>query len=600
MYGETPNHRWRTTKRHKTTTKRHKTTTKRQHLYKETQDDHKETQDHHKETTSLQRDTRPPQRDNISTKRHKMTTKRHNTTTKRHKTTTKRQNLYKKTQDHHKETQDHHKETQDNHKETQDHHKETQDNHKKTQDHQKETQDHHKKTQDNHKETQDHHKETTSLQRDTRWPQRDKISTKRHKTTTKRQNLYKKTHNHHKETTSLQRDNISPKRHKTTTKRQHLYKEITSLQRDNISPKRHKTTTKRQHLYKETTSLQRDTRQPQRDNISTKRHKTTTKRQHLNKETTSPQSGTDWPQIGRPGLLWWPFRSLCSWGHRLIIPKEEGQPSTRTSSSQGPLQSPPPYPQPDHQSKQPKPWGLKKRDGLSPGETEPGFGLFVLIGPIRSSESQKGLESMFRSDSAGKKRICHFSIISREEERDSGSGGARLPANGSQEHRWWLQEVSQIIRSKWDKNTNIIGSADPVHLSLWSSAALRPSWGSIDTATFMFPLSTTESVLREYSERWKTSEREGSGNVGTVGQRSAGTSFNQGVGGSIPARVDVSLSKTLSPEWLPVPRLQCMNVPWLSDAFGSLKEFSLDRFGWRHSNVTKLSLYVSDYLCLEV
>jgi len=37
-----------------------------------------------------------------------------------------------------------------------------------------------------------------------------------------------------------------------------------------------------------------------------------------------------------------------------------------------------------------------------------------------------------------------------------------------------------------------------------------------------------------------------------VGQWAAGPSFNQGVGGSIPALVDVSLSKTLNPELLPV------------------------------------------------
>jgi len=36
-----------------------------------------------------------------------------------------------------------------------------------------------------------------------------------------------------------------------------------------------------------------------------------------------------------------------------------------------------------------------------------------------------------------------------------------------------------------------------------------------------------------------------------VGQWFAGLSFNQGVGGSIPALVDVSLSKTLNPELLP-------------------------------------------------
>jgi len=38
----------------------------------------------------------------------------------------------------------------------------------------------------------------------------------------------------------------------------------------------------------------------------------------------------------------------------------------------------------------------------------------------------------------------------------------------------------------------------------------------------------------------------------TVGQRSAGLFFKQGVGGSIPALVDVSLSKTFNPEGLPV------------------------------------------------
>jgi len=38
----------------------------------------------------------------------------------------------------------------------------------------------------------------------------------------------------------------------------------------------------------------------------------------------------------------------------------------------------------------------------------------------------------------------------------------------------------------------------------------------------------------------------------TMGQWLAGPSFNQGVGGSIPALVDVSLSKTLNPELLPV------------------------------------------------
>jgi len=38
----------------------------------------------------------------------------------------------------------------------------------------------------------------------------------------------------------------------------------------------------------------------------------------------------------------------------------------------------------------------------------------------------------------------------------------------------------------------------------------------------------------------------------TMGEWVAGPSLNQGVGGSIPALVDVSLSKTLHPELLPV------------------------------------------------
>jgi len=49
----------------------------------------------------------------------------------------------------------------------------------------------------------------------------------------------------------------------------------------------------------------------------------------------------------------------------------------------------------------------------------------------------------------------------------------------------------------------------------------------------------------------------------TVGQRSAGPSFIQGVGGSIPALVDVSLSKTLHPECLPVAALQCLSATGL-------------------------------------
>jgi len=38
---------------------------------------------------------------------------------------------------------------------------------------------------------------------------------------------------------------------------------------------------------------------------------------------------------------------------------------------------------------------------------------------------------------------------------------------------------------------------------------------------------------------------------------------DQGVGGSIPALVDVSLSKTLNPELLPVAALRCVTVTGL-------------------------------------
>jgi len=40
-------------------------------------------------------------------------------------------------------------------------------------------------------------------------------------------------------------------------------------------------------------------------------------------------------------------------------------------------------------------------------------------------------------------------------------------------------------------------------------------------------------------------------NIGASGEWSAGPSVSQGVGGSIPALGDVSLSKTLDPELLP-------------------------------------------------
>jgi len=48
-----------------------------------------------------------------------------------------------------------------------------------------------------------------------------------------------------------------------------------------------------------------------------------------------------------------------------------------------------------------------------------------------------------------------------------------------------------------------------------------------------------------------------------VGHCVAGPSFNEGVGGSIPALVDVSLSKTLNPECLPVAALRCLNATGL-------------------------------------
>jgi len=51
------------------------------------------------------------------------------------------------------------------------------------------------------------------------------------------------------------------------------------------------------------------------------------------------------------------------------------------------------------------------------------------------------------------------------------------------------------------------------------------------------------------------------GQIGvTVGQWLAGPSFNQGVGGAIPALVDLSLSKTLNPELLPVAAVKLL---WL-------------------------------------
>jgi len=64
----------------------------------------------------------------------------------------------------------------------------------------------------------------------------------------------------------------------------------------------------------------------------------------------------------------------------------------------------------------------------------------------------------------------------------------------------------------------------------------------------------------------------------------AGLSFNQRIGGSIPALVDVSLSKTLNPDLLPVAELclRGMNVR----RFGALEQVVimwvlLVALGWR-------------------
>jgi len=53
-----------------------------------------------------------------------------------------------------------------------------------------------------------------------------------------------------------------------------------------------------------------------------------------------------------------------------------------------------------------------------------------------------------------------------------------------------------------------------------------------------------------------------------VGQWSAGLSFNQGVGGSIPARVNVSLSKTLNPELLLVAESTVYECNVIVSCFG--------------------------------
>jgi len=53
-----------------------------------------------------------------------------------------------------------------------------------------------------------------------------------------------------------------------------------------------------------------------------------------------------------------------------------------------------------------------------------------------------------------------------------------------------------------------------------------------------------------------------------MGQWVAGPSFNQGVGGSIPALVDVSLSKTLNPELLHVAASMVYECNRIVSCFG--------------------------------
>jgi len=71
---------------------------------------------------------------------------------------------------------------------------------------------------------------------------------------------------------------------------------------------------------------------------------------------------------------------------------------------------------------------------------------------------------------------------------------------------------------------------------------------------FIFALFLVPFSLKTSFKEVKVSNTSPTSNNLTVhmGQWLAGPSFNQRVGGSIPALVDVSLSKTLNPELLPV------------------------------------------------
>jgi len=79
--------------------------------------------------------------------------------------------------------------------------------------------------------------------------------------------------------------------------------------------------------------------------------------------------------------------------------------------------------------------------------------------------------------------------------------------------------------------------------------SVRHAWGQPRVSSALQP----ESCV--FISNIKPSDcRTGSVCGATMGQWVAGLSFNQGVEGSIPALVDVSLSKTLNPELLPVAR----------------------------------------------
>jgi len=60
----------------------------------------------------------------------------------------------------------------------------------------------------------------------------------------------------------------------------------------------------------------------------------------------------------------------------------------------------------------------------------------------------------------------------------------------------------------------------------------------------------------------------------------ADLSFNQGVGGSVPALIDVSLSKTLNPEFLPVAVSTVYECNMIVSRFGS--NISVISLNWDH------------------